>query len=83
MEDLRLRYEAPNESNRWDFPLFKVSLQQQGNDGSATVADISDKMAASSIDPSQQAEALPTQQTPPNVVTASFKSSALSKFSHS
>jgi tRNA uridine 5-carbamoylmethylation protein Kti12 len=25
MDDLRMRYEAPNESNRWDFPLFKVT----------------------------------------------------------
>lgn len=26
MDDLRLRYEAPNEANRWDFPLFKVTV---------------------------------------------------------
>ena len=25
MDDLRLRFEAPNEANRWDFPLFKVT----------------------------------------------------------
>lgn len=26
MEDLRLRFEAPNEKNRWDFPLFRVNM---------------------------------------------------------
>jgi len=23
--DLRMRFEAPNEQNRWDYPLFKVA----------------------------------------------------------
>lgn len=28
INDLRLRFEAPNENNRWDFPLFKISLSE-------------------------------------------------------
>lgn len=28
--DLRMRFEAPNEQNRWDFPLFKVAAIDEG-----------------------------------------------------
>lgn len=28
--DLRMRFEAPNEQNRWDCPLFKVAAIDEG-----------------------------------------------------
>lgn len=28
--DLRMRFEAPNEQNRWDYPLFKVAAIDEG-----------------------------------------------------
>lgn len=53
MEDLRRRFEAPNSSNRWDNPLFKVSMNPDGGSSSegtvGTVFTSTEQLATTTI----------------------------------
>lgn len=89
MEDLRLRYEAPNESNRWDFPLFKVtlcsdqeakSISNMENTGILTdnmstmkIGDSADDTVTASV--STAVSPVPTTSATTGIQTSSFKSS--------
>jgi tRNA uridine 5-carbamoylmethylation protein Kti12 len=72
MDDLRLRYEAPNESNRWDFPLFKVTVEPSLADAVSklSLGQHNETPAIASAEPTVEP---PTPTVAPTV--SSFKSS--------
>ena len=49
-EDLRLRFEAPNEKNRWDSPLFLVSSAQLASSESSTEPEPDPNAAAAEVE---------------------------------
>lgn len=79
MGDLRLRFESPNENNRWDFPLFKVTVEPSVVDA-VDVARLTpgessavDEVSVSAAAPQPSVAAMATEPAP--IVASSFKSS--------
>jgi len=81
MDDLRLRFEAPNEANRWDCPLFKVAAATKkpenisSSNGKATGPDANSPIQDTNCaDTATKAESDTAISSVPSTST-SFKSS--------
>jgi len=79
MDDLRLRFEAPNEANRWDFPLFKVTTCADQISKAASTpgdVDIGALSISDSADDTTAAPAATTSAAPPVEVVAEVTAQA-------
>lgn len=64
-----MRYEAPNESSRWDFPLFKVTICEDQADKieeSSTVAASNITSSPPGVDISLESVTISTENVPPS-----------------